>query len=203
MSGVNQFFKGVVKAATEITGADFSKLGAAFKETTLNGVEMAQQAVLKGRASEAKDIINLAQKNIGKFDDGTQKLIKEGLEDGVNRTRLTEIADTISKSKVDLDDEVYKKAVKTYADNSGKFSKAMENGASISDINGYLGKEGDKLSMATKASGFFGDETYGTTRKVVAGAGVAGGALAVRRLSGGTLTHNANGERDIAGIPLI
>lgn len=64
---------------------------------------------------------------------------------------------------------------------------------------------GDKAGIGYNnlAKGYFGDETYGGKRiGTVLGAGVAVG-VGMRYLSGGNLTKNAQGERDIAGIPFI
>ena len=59
------------------------------------------------------------------------------------------------------------------------------------------------IGYGNLAKGYFGDETYGGKRVgTVLGAGVAT-AVGVRYLSGGNLTTNAQGERDIAGIPFI
>lgn len=61
----------------------------------------------------------------------------------------------------------------------------------------------DKMGYINFAKGYFGDKQYGGTRiKTVLGAGAAT-AVGVRYLSGGNLTTNAQGERDIAGIPFI
>lgn len=61
----------------------------------------------------------------------------------------------------------------------------------------------DKMGYMNFAKGYFGDKQYGGTRiKTVLGAGAAT-AVGVRYLSGGNLTTNAQGEKDIAGIPFI
>ena len=61
----------------------------------------------------------------------------------------------------------------------------------------------DKMGYINFAKGYFGDKQYGGTRiKTVLGAGAAT-AVGVRYLSGGNLTTNTQGERDIAGIPFI
>ena len=61
----------------------------------------------------------------------------------------------------------------------------------------------DKMGYINFAKGYFGDKQYGGTRiKTVLGAGAAT-AVGVRYLSGGNLTTNAQGEKDIAGIPFI
>ena len=71
------------------------------------------------------------------------------------------------------------------------------------DLAEYIGRKKPGIGYGNMAKGYFGDETYGKTRtKAAIGAGVAT-AVGVRYLSGGNLTINAQGERDIAGIPFI
>ena len=67
----------------------------------------------------------------------------------------------------------------------------------------YNRKDKSGIGYGNLAKGYFGDETYGGKRVgTVLGAGAAT-AVGVRYLSGGNLTTNAQGERDIAGIPFI
>ena len=67
----------------------------------------------------------------------------------------------------------------------------------------YNRKDKPGIGYGNLAKGYFGDETYGGKRiGTVLGAGAAT-AVGVRYLSGGNLTTNAQGERDIAGIPFI
>ena len=67
----------------------------------------------------------------------------------------------------------------------------------------YNRKDKPGIGYGNLAKGYFGDETYGGKRiGTVLGTGAAT-AVGVRYLSGGNLTTNAQGERDIAGIPFI
>lgn len=61
----------------------------------------------------------------------------------------------------------------------------------------------DKMGYLRFAQGYFGDKTYGSTRVKTAIGAYAAGAIGGRYASGGNLTSNAQGERDIAGIPFI
>lgn len=71
------------------------------------------------------------------------------------------------------------------------------------DLAGYLGRKKSGVGYFNMAKGYFGDETYGAIRRKTAiGAGAAA-SVGIRYLSGGNLTTNAQGERDIAGIPFI
>lgn len=69
--------------------------------------------------------------------------------------------------------------------------------------NGYFEREFTKKEYLKD---YFGDETYGSFRKKAAagtGAAVGAGMLVGRFATGGSLTRNGNGDRDIVGIPLI
>lgn len=72
------------------------------------------------------------------------------------------------------------------------------------DLMKLAGREGKKnLGLGFITSGYFGDEANGAIRKKVALGGYAAGAIGLRTLQGGDLTHNARGENDIAGIPFF
>ena len=61
----------------------------------------------------------------------------------------------------------------------------------------------NKIGVLNTMSGYFGDAKYGKTRiKAAVGAGAAIG-VGGRYLSGGNLSTNAQGERDIIGIPFV
>lgn len=63
-----------------------------------------------------------------------------------------------------------------------------------------------EATMREYASDYFNDEAYGDFRKKAAigvGAAAGVGMLAGRFATGGSLTRNGNGDRDIVGIPLI
>ena len=66
------------------------------------------------------------------------------------------------------------------------------------------GREGkDTIGFSRTMSGYFGDAEYGSARLKAAGVAYAGVNVAGRYLGGGELTTNAQGERDIAGIPFF
>lgn len=63
-----------------------------------------------------------------------------------------------------------------------------------------------EANMKEYASEYFGDELYGgfrTKAAIGAGVGIGVGAVGLRYATGGNLTRNGNGDRDIVGIPLI
>ena len=95
--------------------------------------------------------------------------------------------------------EKYQKLMQNYQDFQNS-SRTLDNEALRAMYN-----RNDKpgIGYGNLAKGYFGDETYGGKRVgTVLGAGAAT-AVGVRYLSGGNLTTNAQGERDIAGIPFI
>lgn len=71
----------------------------------------------------------------------------------------------------------------------------------VADFIGYKGKEG--LGYGNVLSGYFGDETLGSTRTSLTMGGVIGTGVGLRYLQGGDLTTKPTGERDIAGIPFV
>ena len=81
----------------------------------------------------------------------------------------------------------------------------VDNSPTIESVNEALqevtGK--DKMGYLRFAKGYFGDEQYGKNRKIAAAGAGATLAIGGRFLSGGNLTTNAQGERDIVGIPFI
>lgn len=63
-----------------------------------------------------------------------------------------------------------------------------------------------EYSMGEYAADYFGDEEYGGFRKkaaIGAGIGLGVGMVGARYATGGNLTRNGDGDRDIVGIPFI
>lgn len=187
-----------LKVVENLTGLEAGKFAKAFGAEMTDVARLGEQAVKRSRADSAKNIINKAINADGFLDENLTKQARKAL-DGSRDDMFSFIKDNISGR--DIKDETFKKAVKDYVDKTGSFEKAVKEGASAADINEFLGKEGEKLGFRTRMSGFFGDETYGAIRT---NTGLyAGGAIGLRLLSGGNLTTNNRGERDIAGIPFI
>lgn len=103
---------------------------------------------------------------------------------------------------------------KQYNDLAGKIAKSEGQFSSIveahkagtadavnSAFKDITGK--DKIGVMATLDGYFGDKRYGSTRKKVALGTGAATAVGVRYLSGGNMTTNNTGERDIVGIPFI
>ena len=81
------------------------------------------------------------------------------------------------------------------------FENATEKGLTGSEM--YKAVTGENLGFIKTAVGYFSDPTYGAGRLKAGLGAYAIGAIGMRYLSGGDLTHNARGERDIAGIPFV
>ena len=95
--------------------------------------------------------------------------------------------------------EKYQKLIQNYQ-NFQNGSHTLDN-AALRAMYNRSDKPG--IGYGNLAKGYFGDEVNGGKRiRIVLGAGAAT-AVGVRYLSGGNLTTNAQGERDIAGIPFI
>lgn len=210
--GKSSFFKSVIKNVDNVTGL---RLGESFTKKTINSARLGQQTCLYSRAENAKGIIKIARDNLDEFNDsGLRKRIESAFDGNASRKDLIGLADEISAGGHTIQDETFTEAIKQYAEKADDFEKVFSmnkkgklkanKDVTASDVNQFLGKEGDELGFWTKYSGFVHDEKYGTSRVVGAAAAMyGGGALTVRHLSGGNLTTNSRGEKDIAGIPLF
>lgn len=78
-------------------------------------------------------------------------------------------------------------------------------GDELRDLRTLLGRTDKQkgLGFANLATGYFGDVEKGGMRAKAVGGAAMGGAVGLRFLQGGDLTHNARGENDIAGIPFF
>ena len=106
--------------------------------------------------------------------------------DKANKT-MAEAKDYVTKYGENVDNDV----LRAFDDKASKFNSM-----------GYI-DDFSEASRISRASAFFGDEEYGGIRKGVVGGAVAGGAVAARFATGGSLTRNGNGEKDIIGIPFV
>lgn len=97
----------------------------------------------------------------------------------------------------DISDDV----IKSFKARMGSAGSVMNNvNATTTDYAKVLGKEkGGGLTAARL--GLFADPELGKTRLGMTAGAYGAGAVGLRVLSGGDLTHNARGESDIAGIP--
>ena len=116
---------------------------------------------------------------------------------------------TMKKSLKGLDEgsDAYKamaEKISSAQDNFNTMASAHRMGTADAVNTAYKELTGkNKIGVLNTMSGYFGDAKYGGTRiKAAVGAGAAVG-LGGRYLSGGNLTTNAQGERDIVGIPFV
>lgn len=91
-----------------------------------------------------------------------------------------------------------------------KASASLRDGVSNETQEGYLNYMKDKKGIGNKASfgldagkAYFSEEGKRGARIGTAAAGVVAGGVGMRYLSGGNLTHNNSGEKDIVGIPFV
>lgn len=128
-----------------------------------------------------------------------QGISKMGKETGGYDKVATTIRDMVNGGELsDISDDV----INAYQKKMSHYGGAV--GGSDIDLAELMGREGKKNGgVRAFTSGFFGDAEYGRTRKIMAGGAYVGGALGLRVLSGGDLTHNSRGENDIAGIPFF
>lgn len=91
---------------------------------------------------------------------------------------------------------------KKYAEylNNIKSGKTQEEAAAA-----FFGRDYNEkgIGFSNIVSGFLNDPEYGASRTKGIIGGYAVGSIGLRYLSGGNINTNANGERDIAGIPFI
>ena len=176
------------------------------------------------RSSEQEIAQNLANsKLVGEFNGFGFKANKEiklaAL--GKNPEKIFKAGDTVYIRNVDDLSQLQQqgfKAARTTTDEAElkaieKYQKLIQNYQNFQNGSHTLDNEAlramynrsDKpgIGYGNLAKGYFGDEVNGGKRiRTVLGAGAAT-AVGIRYLSGGNLTTNAQGEKDIAGVPFI
>lgn len=185
--------------------AGFGNLSKAFAEDTMSAVRMSTNVInnemanagmdlLRRAASHSNDTIENIAKNVDlKKNDEIIKFVNENIND---------------LAKID-DNEAFQTAIKTYKDNMDILSKhnvdlTKSTGDRMNAARELLGrKEKPGLGIKGTVEGFYTDAEFGDTRFKATLAGAAGIAVGGRLVSGGSLTTNSRGERDIAGIPFI
>lgn len=145
--------------------------------------------VNKAREAELKKLDDLRVKEL----EGVDKNLAEDALKAENK-RINDLYDkklrNKNKSYARQDKELYKEFGYYDGSRMDEFNKAMSGGqAKMELLNQYLGTGATGTERAWRA---------GTIGAAVVGTGVAG-----RLISGGSIGYNANGERDIAGIPFI
>lgn len=95
-------------------------------------------------------------------------------------------------------------ASKAYQETLANFNKKSDlfnNGDAVA----YFGRKNGSIGWGNTAKGYFFDpqDGLGKTRMLTTFGGAAAGAVGMRYLSGGNLTTDAQGQRNIAGIPFV
>ena len=166
-------FQDVAKAISKAGVLDFSGLGKALSLNTAN--------------------VNQVARNVAAREGALLKAERDALSKAIPNMKdgSKELADAIAK----------KEKIQSQLTGLYKASK----GGTMDTVNSALkevtGK--DKMGYMRFAGGYFGDKTYGGTRVKAAIGAYAGVNIGGRFLSGGGITRNNTGERDIAGIPFI
>jgi hypothetical protein len=166
-------FQEVAKAISKVGALDFSGIG---KAVSLNTANMNQ--VAKNVARNRSSALNSERRALIKSMDGMAQGTKEYVEAAEEVAKLNkQVAGLHSAYRTGTVDSVNK---------------------ALKDVTGK-----DKMGYLNFAQGYFGDKKYGATRIKTAIGVYAGANIGGRMLSGGSITTNSQGERDIAGIPFI
>lgn len=166
-------FQDVAKAISKVGALDFSGISKAMSLDASNLNQVARNVAHNTRAPIVHEMKDLS---------AAMKNMTAGSEELANATaRMAEL-------------QQQSKALRG-ASRTGTIDSVN---ATLKDVTGK-----DKMGYLRFAQGYFGDATYGKTRRNVTLGAYAGVAVGGRLLSGGNFTTNAQGERDIAGIPFI
>lgn len=168
-------FKDIAKAISQVGALDFSGIG---KAVSLNADNMGR--VAKNVARNSSEALNTER-----------RALKQMIEQGKFAAGSKELADATEKLNT-LTKQV------TGLQGAYRTGTVDSVNAALKDVTGK-----DKMGYMRFAQGYFGDSKYGGTRIKTALGATAAAAVSTRYLSGGNLTTNAQGERDIAGIPFI
>ena len=191
----------------------------AFAKETRSLAVLADNSVQLGMAANAKNFISSIYTSQNTTD-YIKALEKAGLDQGISNS-LKEASKTLSKEGVTqdilenlhfaakiasenpgIDSTLLKSAGQDFVDAYSKYKTYMAD-QSIENAEKFLGREGKGLGIGNTINAFFKDKQYGGMRFKTGLGAYAIGAIGMRYLSGGDLTHNARGERDIAGIPFV
>lgn len=196
------------KIAKDITidGVKFSA-GDALRAKSLNGALQAIHEI--GAAS--LDSSAIAGKTHDDIMAAGHDIVKQAFQDSISKAKKVANTNGVSSegikktfSKIDARAERADRAIEGFRGFVGDsmYSTGADVAYEAMGIGDVIGS--DKALDKAKAaiSGYFTDPENGKTR-IKALAGYGAGAIGLRYLSGGDLTHNNKGERDIAGIPFI
>ncbi len=168
-----------------------------------NNVDVARSLANSKAVSAFNGFGRMAASDITLGNDAARRVIKKGERVAVNNvSELNQALSQLGNFEAIKDNDV----AAAFSNAVESFQKHTGDGAVLAgdDFQKFIGREGKKgLGAFNTARGYFADEQHGKTRMKVAAAGVIGGGIAARYLSGGNMTTTAQGERNIAGIPFI
>lgn len=158
-----------------------------------NQDEIAKQIAKRGFESITK--------NPGSF-------LKSAYKEAAGDAYSKEIADALSKATVDKSSHIIAEGVdeKTLSGLQDKYIEYRKNFSNIQNAKSvseeqykFLRKDNGLFYHPNKARAYFMEDG----KKAARIGTYAGGAVGLRLLSGGNLTHDNTGKRDIVGIPFI
>lgn len=141
---------------------------------------MFQRAIAKTKGSKLNNFI---------FDGTGRKTVNESLDDA-----------TIKKLE-DMRMEAKNYIAKGQKDSAS--TKAYQAQVDRADALISGKKYARSVGLGDRIMDYYGHEEYGTGRKIATVGAVVGAGLATRYATGGDLTHNGSGRRDIIGVPLV
>ena len=166
-------FQDIAKAISKAGALDFSGLGKALSLNTANTNQVARNVAYSAGKNIQAERMAL-RKAIPNMKEGSKELADATEQLNKLNSQLAGLQSTYRTGTIDTVN------------------------AALKEVTGK-----DKMGYMRFAGGYFGDKTYGGTRVKAAIGAYAGVNIGGRFLSGGGVTRNNTGERDIAGIPFI
>lgn len=167
-------------------------------KSNLDNYTTAAMETVKGTAKD------LSQDSLNNIEKGIRSVGKRAIEGREVDGKV--LGKILSKNGVTPTDDLLNTINDSFDKNEvfDKYAEYLKSGKTLDAAKDFFGIEAGKdFSMWQKAKMMYGDSTYGGARlKATAGA-VGGVSVGTRLLSGGSLTTNARGERDIVGVPFI
>lgn len=182
--------------------AGFEGVAKAFSETAMSGRAISQSVINNEMAARGTKLLREAASLAGDANTGIGKEIVQAMDAKTAEELIGKLDDNfIGKiSAIDGKSEALQTALTAYREAQDIASSGLNE---LDKARKLMGREKPGLGIIGTAKGFYGDSEYGSTRLKATLAGAAGVAVGGRLLSGGSLTTNARGEHDIAGIPFI
>lgn len=197
MSGIG---KGAEELASEIAGSNYIK-------TIFPGMAELEK--------EFAETIAGSKKLMGtKLDVYAQNAVQDNLNKMASKLNIpdnviSELANNVHASSLDSDIDKLAKELSKYTDKSDKVAEVLKKNAG-SAVEGHIGDAdalalsiGEKITKYPQAYFAHPDKKIRNTRIQSAVAAYAGVAVGGRYLSGGTLTKDQYGRKDIAGVPFL